>query len=142
MEKRIVSERMAGKVCVITGGASGIGLASARRLAAEGATVVIADLDEVRGPEVAEELGGMFVRTNVADEADVAALFRRTKEEYGSVDVAFNNAGINPPEDSSILDTGVDVWAKVQTVNLTSVYLCCKYALCLLYTSPSPRDRG
>lgn len=129
MEKRIVSERMAGKVCVITGGASGIGLASARRLAAEGATVVIADLDEVRGPEVAEELGGMFVRTNVADEADVAALFRRTKEEYRSVDVAFNNAGINPPEDSSILDTGVDVWAKVQTVNLTSVYLCCKYAL-------------
>lgn len=75
MNQRIMSHRMDGKVCVITGGASGLGLASGRRLAAEGAAVVVADLDEVRGPEVAEELGGMFVRTNVADEADVRNLF-------------------------------------------------------------------
>ncbi len=129
MNTPVVAGRMNGKVCVITGGASGIGLASARRLASEGATVVIADLDETRGPEVAEELGGLFVRTNVADEDSVKALFEQTVAAYGRVDVAFNNAGINPTEDNSILTTGIEAWAKVQTVNLTSVYLCCKYAL-------------
>lgn len=129
MSKAIVSNRMDGKVCVITGGASGIGLASAKRLTAEGAKVVIADLDEVRGPQVAEELGGLFVKTNVADEESVKNLFATTVETYGLVDVAFNNAGINPNEDNSILTTSADAWAKVQTVNLTSVYLCCKYAL-------------
>ncbi|RBP65098.1 NAD(P)-dependent dehydrogenase (short-subunit alcohol dehydrogenase family) [Brevibacterium sanguinis] len=121
--------RLKDKVCVITGGASGIGLASARRLAEEGAVVVIADLDEVRGPEIAEELGGLFVRVDVADEEDVKNLFARTVEHYGRVDVAFNNAGINPTDDSSILETDIEAWMRVQTVNLTSVYLCSKYAI-------------
>ncbi|WP_309130668.1 3-oxoacyl-ACP reductase [Brevibacterium sp.] len=121
--------RLKDKVCVITGGASGIGLASARRLAEEGANVVIADLDEVKGPQVAEELGGLFVKVNVAKEEDVKNLFARTVEHYGRVDVAFNNAGINPTDDSSILDTDIEAWSRVQTVNLTSVYLCSKYAI-------------
>lgn len=129
MTTKIMSHRFDNKVCVITGGASGIGLASARRLANEGATVVIADLDDVKGPEVASELGGLFVKTNVADEDNVKNLYATTVQKYGKVDVSFNNAGINPNEDNSILTTGVDAWAKVQTVNLTSVYLCCKYAL-------------
>lgn len=121
--------RLKDKVCVITGGASGIGLASARRLVEEGAKVVIADMDEVRGPEVAKELDGLFVKVNVADEEDVKNLFARTVEVYGRVDVAFNNAGINPTDDSSILSTDIAAWTKVQTVNLTSVYLCSKYAI-------------
>jgi NAD(P)-dependent dehydrogenase (short-subunit alcohol dehydrogenase family) len=121
--------RLKDKICVITGGASGIGLASARRLTEEGAKVVIGDLDEVRGPEVAEELGGHFERVNVADEEEVKNLFARTVEHFGRVDVAFNNAGINPTDDNSILTTDIEAWARVQTVNLTSVYLCSKYAL-------------
>ena len=129
MNSSIVSNRMKDKVCVITGGASGIGLASAKRLAAEGGVVVIADLDEAKGPEVANELGGMFVKTNVADEDSVRNLFSQVIERYERVDVAFNNAGINPNEDNSVLTTDLSAWAKVQTVNLTSVYLCCKYAL-------------
>ncbi|WP_029089310.1 3-oxoacyl-ACP reductase [Brevibacterium album] len=127
--KSLVPGRFAGKTCVITGGASGIGLATGRRLAAEGANVVVGDLDEVRGPAAAQELDGLFVRVNVADEAEVKNLFQQAKDAYGSVDVAFNNAGINPTDDASILDTGLEAWQRVQTVNLTSVYLCSKYAL-------------
>lgn len=123
------ANRLKDKICVITGGASGIGLASARRLTEEGARVVIGDLDEVRGPEVADELGGLFVRVNVADEEEVKNLFARSVEHFGRVDVAFNNAGINPTDDNSILTTDIEAWARVQTVNLTSVYLCSKYAL-------------
>ena len=121
--------RVAGRVAVITGGCSGIGLASARRLAAEGAHVVIGDLDAERGPQLAEELGGAFVATDVTDEVQVQTLFATAKERFGSVDVAFNNAGISPPEDDSILDTELAAWRRVQEVNLTSVYLCCRTAL-------------
>ncbi|MER7071320.1 3-oxoacyl-ACP reductase [Terrabacter sp. NPDC000476] len=121
--------RLDGKVAVITGGCSGIGLATARRFAEEGAKVVIGDLDETNGPRVAEEVGGTFVRVDVVSKEDVDALFRTAKETYGSVDIAFNNAGISPPEDDSILDTDLEAWRKVQEVNLTSVYLCCKAAL-------------
>jgi NAD(P)-dependent dehydrogenase (short-subunit alcohol dehydrogenase family) len=121
--------RLDGKVAVITGGCSGIGLATVRRFAEEGAKVVIGDLDEVNGPRVADEIGGRFVRVDVVSKDDVDALFRTAKETYGSVDIAFNNAGISPPEDDSILDTDLDAWRKVQEVNLTSVYLCCKAAL-------------
>jgi len=121
--------RFEGRVAVITGGGSGIGLASARRLAGEGASVVIADVDARSGSAAAEEVNGEFVRTDVTSEADVEALFQTAVDQYGSVDVAFNNAGISPPEDDSILTTGLEAWQKVQQVNLTSVYLCCKYAI-------------
>ena len=121
--------RLDGKVAVITGGCSGIGLATGRRFSAEGAKVVIGDIDDQRGPDVAEELGGTYVRTDVTSESDVEALFAVANERYGSVDVAFNNAGISPPDDDSILTTGLDAWRRVQEVNLTSVYLCCRAAL-------------
>ncbi|GAA3699763.1 3-oxoacyl-ACP reductase [Terrabacter ginsenosidimutans] len=121
--------RLDGKVAVITGGCSGIGLATVRRFAEEGAKVVIGDLDEVNGPRIADEVGGTFVRVDVVSKEDVDALFRTAKDTYGSVDIAFNNAGISPPEDDSILDTELDAWRRVQEVNLTSVYLCCKAAL-------------
>ncbi|HEY5847817.1 MAG TPA: 3-oxoacyl-ACP reductase [Microlunatus sp.] len=124
-----MSGRLADRVVVITGGCSGIGLASARRLAAEGGTVVIGDLDETRGPDLAAELGGVFLRVDVTDAEQVAALFALAHDRFGSVDVAFNNAGISPPEDDSILDTDLQTWRRVQEVNLTSVYLCCRAAL-------------
>jgi NAD(P)-dependent dehydrogenase (short-subunit alcohol dehydrogenase family) len=121
--------RVEGRVAVVTGGCSGIGLASVRRLAAEGARVVIGDIDDQRGPEVATEVDGRYLRTDVTDRTDVDALFAAAKDTYGSVDIAFNNAGISPPEDDSILTTELDAWRRVQEVNLTSVYLCCKAAL-------------
>ena len=118
-----------GKTTLVTGGCSGIGQATVRRFAEEGATVVIGDLDDARGAELAEELGGAYLHTDVTDKEQVDELFARTQSTYGSVDVAFNNAGISPPEDDSILTTDLDAWRKVQDVNLTSVYLCCKAAL-------------
>ncbi|MFZ9105560.1 MAG: 3-oxoacyl-ACP reductase [Pontimonas sp.] len=124
-----LTQRLAKKVAVITGGASGIGLATARRMAAEGATVVIGDMDEVAGPEVATELGGLFVKVNVAVEDEVNNLFDTAQKTYGSVDIAFNNAGISPPDDDSIETTELPAWQKVQDVNLKSVYLCCRAAL-------------
>jgi NAD(P)-dependent dehydrogenase (short-subunit alcohol dehydrogenase family) len=122
-------ERLTERVAVITGAGSGIGLAAARRLAAEGARVVAVDIDEKAGQEAADEVGGLFIAADVADEEQVAALFDRVAERLGRVDIAFNNAGISPPGDESILTTGLDTWRRVQEVNLTSVYLCCKYAI-------------
>jgi NAD(P)-dependent dehydrogenase (short-subunit alcohol dehydrogenase family) len=124
-----MSDRLAGKVAVITGGCSGLGLATARTFAAEGAKVVIGDIDDARGPGLADELGGSYLHTDVTSPEDVDALFALAKNTYGSVDVAFNNAGISPPEDDSILTTDLAAWRRVQEVNLTSVYLCCKAAL-------------
>ena len=124
-----LTQRLADRVTVITGGGSGIGLATARRLAAEGARVVIADVDAAAGQAAATEVGGLFVATDVTDSDQVEALFTAAHEAYGSVDVAFNNAGISPPDDDSILTTGLDAWRRVQEVNLTSVFLCCKHAL-------------
>jgi len=124
--------RLEGRVAVVTGGCSGIGLATVERFAEEGAQVVIGDLDETRGQEVVDGLGnagGLFVHCDVTDKEQVDALFAQAKDTYGSVDVAFNNAGISPPEDDSILDTDLDAWRRVQEVNLTSVYLCCKAVL-------------
>jgi NAD(P)-dependent dehydrogenase (short-subunit alcohol dehydrogenase family) len=121
--------RLDGKVAVVTGGCSGIGLATVRRFAEEGARVVIGDLDDATGGRVAEEVGGAYVHCDVTDADQVEALFATAKERFGSVDVAFNNAGISPPDDDSILDTGLEAWRRVQEVNLTSVYLCCKAAL-------------
>ncbi|HEY2042340.1 MAG TPA: 3-oxoacyl-ACP reductase [Jatrophihabitans sp.] len=121
--------RLQDRTAVITGGCGGIGLATAKRFVAEGAKVVIADIDASHGDRLAEELGGTFVQVDVTDPEQVNALFATAKSTYGSVDIAFNNAGISPPDDDSILDTGLDAWRRVQEVNLTSVYLCCKAAL-------------
>jgi NAD(P)-dependent dehydrogenase (short-subunit alcohol dehydrogenase family) len=121
--------RLDGKVAVITGGCSGIGLATVRRFLEEGAQVVVGDVDDVAGKELADESGVTYVHTDVTSKEQVDALFATAKSMYGSVDVAFNNAGISPPEDDSILDTDLDAWRRVQEVNLTSVYLCCKAAL-------------
>jgi NAD(P)-dependent dehydrogenase (short-subunit alcohol dehydrogenase family) len=121
--------RLDGKVAVITGGCSGIGLATVRRFLDEGAKVVIGDLDDARGAALVDELGNTYVHVDVTSKDEVDALFKAAKDTYGSVDVAFNNAGISPPEDDSILDTDLDAWRKVQDVNLTSVFLCCKAAL-------------
>ncbi|MFG3256561.1 3-oxoacyl-ACP reductase [Streptomyces sp. NPDC048172] len=128
--------RLVGRTAVVTGAGSGIGLATARRLASEGAHVVCADIDDESGKAAAEETGGLYVKVDVTDPEQVEALFRTAYETYGSVDVAFNNAGISPPDDDSILETGLDAWKRVQEVNLTSVYLCCKAAL------PYMRERG
>ncbi|MFL6111520.1 MAG: SDR family NAD(P)-dependent oxidoreductase, partial [Catenulispora sp.] len=105
-----MTERLAGRVAVITGGTGGIGMATARRFAAEGAHVVLADLDEAAGKAAAEEVGGLFVRTDVTDAERVAALFQAAVDAHGRVDIAFNNAGISPPDDDSILDTGIEAW--------------------------------
>ncbi|UQX88202.1 3-oxoacyl-ACP reductase [Jatrophihabitans telluris] len=124
-----MGDRLAGKVAVITGGCSGIGLATAKRFAAEGARVVIGDVDVANGERVADELDGGFVEVDVTDKAQVDGLFATAYNLYGSVDVAFNNAGISPPDDDSILTTELEAWRRVQEVNLTSVYLCCKAVL-------------
>jgi NAD(P)-dependent dehydrogenase (short-subunit alcohol dehydrogenase family) len=124
-----VAGRLDGKVAVVTGGCSGIGLATVRRFVEEGAKVVIGDLDDQRGQELVDELDVRYVHTDVTSKDDVDAMFAAAKDAFGSVDIAFNNAGISPPEDDSILTTDLDAWRRVQEVNLTSVYLCCKAAL-------------
>ena len=129
-------QRLRDRVAVITGAGGGIGLATARRLAREGARVVCADLDENAGMKVADEVDGLFVRADVSVEDDVIRMFRAAHDAYGRIDIAFNNAGISPPEDDSILTTGLDAWRRVQDVNLTSVYLCCKYVI------PYMREQG
>jgi len=124
-----LSRRLAGRIAVVTGGGGGIGLASARRLQAEGATVVIGDIDERTGAAAADELGGLFVGVDVSDEVAVNTLFDTAVDAYGSVDIAVNNAGISPPDDELIENTEPPVWQRVQDVNLKSVYLCCRAAL-------------
>ena len=122
-------QRLQDRVVVITGAGSGLGLASARRMAAEGARIVAVDIDAAAGELAAKETGGEFVTVDVADEEQVRDLFDGINERYGRIDVAFNNAGISPPDDDSILTTSLESWRRVQEINLTSVYLCCKYVL-------------
>ncbi|WNV88825.1 3-oxoacyl-ACP reductase [Umezawaea sp. Da 62-37] len=121
--------RLEDRVAVITGGGSGIGLASARRLASEGARIVIVDIDRDAGEAAAKEVDGQFHRVDVTNEEDVRALYAAVYGMHGRIDIAFNNAGISPPEDDSILTTGIEAWERVNRVNLTSVYLCCKYVI-------------
>ncbi|GAB2998811.1 3-oxoacyl-ACP reductase [Mycobacterium bourgelatii] len=124
-----LTQRLAGRVAVITGGGSGIGLAAARRMRAEGATIVIGDIDDEAGGVVAEELCGLFVQVDVSDEDAVNHLFDTAAEACGTVDIAFNNAGISPPDDDLIENTELPAWQRVQDINLKSVYLCCRAAL-------------
>jgi NAD(P)-dependent dehydrogenase (short-subunit alcohol dehydrogenase family) len=130
--------RLDKKVAVITGAASGIGRATARRFAAEGASVVVADYDDQRGPEVAAEIGGLFVQVNVADQDSVVAMYEKTAEVYGGIDVLFNNAGISPNDDGSVLETTLEAWERVQQVNLRSVFLCCKHGIPHLLENDGP----
>jgi len=118
--------RLAGKVAVITGAASGIGRASARRFAAEGALVCVADLADEPGEQVAKEIGGLYVHADVTDPEAVERLYDAAAARFGGIDVLFNNAGISPPDDVSVLDTTLEAWQRVQDVNLRSVFLCCQ----------------
>ena len=124
-----LTQRLAGKVAVITGGAGGIGLATGRRIHAEGATIVVGDIDPTAGKAAADELDGLFVPVDVSDEAAVNNLFDTAADAYGAVDIAFNNAGISPPDDDEIETTELPAWQKVQDINLKSVYLSCRAAL-------------
>lgn len=123
------SARLKDKVAVITGGGSGIGLACVRRFAAEGAQVCVADIDAARGQAATDEVGGLFVATDVGDGAQVLALYEQAAAHFGGIDILLNNAGISPPDDGSVLDTEEQTWERVLHVNLTSVFLCCKYGI-------------
>jgi NAD(P)-dependent dehydrogenase (short-subunit alcohol dehydrogenase family) len=124
-----VPGRLEGKVCVVTGAAGGIGAASCELFEREGATVVGVDLSP-------DSPGALALEVDVTDEAAVAAMYTRVRDEYGHVDVLFNNAGISPPDDVSVLDTSVEAWQRVQDVNLKSVFVCCKHGI------PHVRDTG
>ncbi len=124
-----MGDRLAGKVAVVTGSAGGIGRATAQRFADEGAKVLCADIDPDAGAQTAADIGAGFVQVDVTDEEQVRALFQSAVGTHGGLDVVFNNAGISPADDESILDTDLDAWRRVQEVNLTSVYLCCKHAI-------------
>jgi NAD(P)-dependent dehydrogenase (short-subunit alcohol dehydrogenase family) len=118
--------RLEGKVCVVTGAASGIGAATARAFTAEGARVVGIDLrDDYEGVDALE----LAIGASVADEQAVQHAYRRIRDDLGRIDVLFNNAGISPDDDTSVLDTELGAWDRVIAVNLTSVFLCCKHGI-------------
>jgi NAD(P)-dependent dehydrogenase (short-subunit alcohol dehydrogenase family) len=114
--------RLDEKVCVITGAASGIGAETAKLFKEEGATVVGVDLSE-------NAEGDLAIQADVTDEEQVKGMYARTREEFGHIDVLFNNAGISPSDDVSVLDTSLEAWQRVQDVNLKSVFLCCKHGI-------------
>jgi NAD(P)-dependent dehydrogenase (short-subunit alcohol dehydrogenase family) len=114
--------RLEGKVCIITGAASGIGAEAARLFSAEGASVVGVDLQP-------DSEGALALQADVTDEQQVSAIYARVREELGHIDVLFNNAGINPTDDASVLETPLEAWQRVQDVNLRSVFLCCKHGI-------------
>jgi NAD(P)-dependent dehydrogenase (short-subunit alcohol dehydrogenase family) len=114
--------RLEGKVCVVTGAASGIGAESARLFMEEGAKVVGVDLSP-------DSVGDLALVADVTDEQQVRDIYERAREEFGRIDVLFNNAGINPDDDGSVLETPLDSWQRVQDVNVRSVYLCCKHGI-------------
>jgi NAD(P)-dependent dehydrogenase (short-subunit alcohol dehydrogenase family) len=113
--------RLDGKVCVITGAAGGIGAASAAVFAREGAVVV--------GVDLIDSPGDLSLRVDVTDEDAVTRMYAEVRDRYGRIDVLFNNAGISPTDDSSALETTLEVWERVQDVNLRSVFLCCKHGI-------------
>jgi NAD(P)-dependent dehydrogenase (short-subunit alcohol dehydrogenase family) len=127
----VLGPRLDGKVCVITGAAGGIGSATAEAFAREGARVVGVDLLE-------HSVGDLALQADVADEESVAAMYRRVRDELGRIDVLFNNAGISPTDDASVLDTALEAWERVQAVNLRSVFLCCKHGIPHLLDNDPP----
>jgi NAD(P)-dependent dehydrogenase (short-subunit alcohol dehydrogenase family) len=126
--------RMEGKVCVVTGAKGGIGAATVEAFRHEGATVAGVDL-------AADSPGGVALSADVTDEDAVRGLFEDVRSRLGRVDVLFNNAGIAPPDDAGVLDTGLEAWRRVQEVNLTSVFLCCKHGIPHLLDN-APPHRG
>jgi NAD(P)-dependent dehydrogenase (short-subunit alcohol dehydrogenase family) len=114
--------RLQGKVCLVTGASGGIGAATVERFRAEGAQVVGVDLAE-NAP------GDLSLQVDVTHEGQVIDMFDRTIEAFGRLDVLFNNAGISPNDDNSVVETALDAWERVQSVNLRSVFLCCKYGI-------------
>lgn len=132
--------RLAGKVAIVTGGAGGIGRASCRAFAREGAKVVVADQDGGAGEQVAEQLvsrgaEAVAVRVDVTRGAEVESLVAGTEDRWGRLDVMFNNAGIFHPADGSVLETSEEAWSEVIDVNLKGVFLGCKYAVAALERS-------
>ncbi len=123
--------RLEGRVCVISGACGGIGAATAELFQREGASVVGVDL-------LAGAPGDMALQADVTDEAQVREVFERVRAERGRVDVLFNNAGIAPPDDGSVLDTTLEAWERVQQVNLRSVFLCCKHGIPHLLANEGP----
>jgi len=122
--------RLDGKVAVITGAAGGIGREAAILFSSEGAKVCVADMSREAGEKTASECrDAFFFQANVSDPASVEAMYAETKERYGKVNVLYNNAGIMPADDDSILITEPDAWDRVQAVNAKGVYLCCKYGI-------------
>jgi NAD(P)-dependent dehydrogenase (short-subunit alcohol dehydrogenase family) len=114
--------RIEGKVCVITGAAGGIGAATAELFSREGGQVVGVDLRE-------HAVGELALQADLTEEAAVADLYARAREHFGHIDVLFNNAGISPIDDASVLDTSLEAWERVQAANLRSVFLCCKHGI-------------
>jgi NAD(P)-dependent dehydrogenase (short-subunit alcohol dehydrogenase family) len=123
--------RLQDKVCVITGAAGGIGTATAQLFEREGARVVGIDLRE-------HEVGELALQADLTDEASVKALYARAHEELGRIDVLFNNAGISPTEDASVLETSLEAYERVQAANLRSVFLCCKHGIPHLLENDPP----
>jgi NAD(P)-dependent dehydrogenase (short-subunit alcohol dehydrogenase family) len=123
--------RLEGQVCVITGAASGIGAETAQLFAEEGAKVVGVDLEP--GSE-----GELAIQADVTEEDQVLGMYARAKQELGRIDVLFNNAGISPDDDTSVLETSLDAWQRVQDVNLRSVFLCCKHGIPHLLNNELP----
>ncbi len=123
--------RLNGKVCVITGAGGGMGREAAIVFTEEGAKVCVADLDLALAEEtVSLCLGEAFAfGVNVADEEGVSAMCAATAERFGGIDVLYNNAGISPGDDASVLDTSVEAWQRVQDVNTKGVFLCCKHGI-------------
>jgi NAD(P)-dependent dehydrogenase (short-subunit alcohol dehydrogenase family) len=123
--------RLDGKVCVITGAGGGMGREAAILFTSEGARVCVADVSPDAAEETVSLCGGEAFpqRVDVAEEADVEAMMRATAERFGGIDVLYNNAGISPDDDASVLDTSVEAWDRVQAVNTRGVFLCCKHGI-------------
>jgi NAD(P)-dependent dehydrogenase (short-subunit alcohol dehydrogenase family) len=123
--------RLDGKVAVITGAGGGMGREAAILFTEEGARVCVADVDRQAAEETVSLCPGeaFSVEVDVADEEGVAALYAQTSERFGGVDVLYNNAGISPSDDASVLETSVEAWQRVQDINAKGVFLCCKHGI-------------